>query len=374
MLTRPFRAAIAAVAVALLFVPTPPPALRAQAAAGVDAALLAGLRWRSIGPARGGRSIAVAGSAAGRTSTTSARPAAASGRRPTAASPGARSPTASSRRRRSAPSPWPSRTPTSSTSGWAKSSCAATSSRATASTSRPTAARRGRTWASTRRMVDRAASASIPTNPDIVYVAALGDPVRPEPGARRLQVEGRRQDVGARAVPRRQDRRRRSRRWIRRTPTCSTPALWEVVPHAALAVERRPGQRALQDDRRRHDLDRAHEEPRAAGAALGQDRRRRSRAPTATASTRIIEADGRRRVPLRRRRRDLEAGQRRPPAAPARVLLHAHLRRPAGEGHGLRPQHRHLPLDRRRQDAARRSACRTATTTTCGSRRTIRSG
>ena len=62
MRTRPFRAAIAAVAAAVLFVPTPPPALRAQAAAGVDAALLAGLRWRSVGPARGGRSIAVAGS------------------------------------------------------------------------------------------------------------------------------------------------------------------------------------------------------------------------------------------------------------------------------------------------------------------------
>ena len=62
MRTRPFRAAIAAVAAAVLFVPSPTPALRAQAAAGVDAALLAGLRWRSVGPARGGRSIAVAGS------------------------------------------------------------------------------------------------------------------------------------------------------------------------------------------------------------------------------------------------------------------------------------------------------------------------
>ena len=35
----------------------------AQPAGGVDAALLSGLRWRSIGPARGGRSQAVAGSA-----------------------------------------------------------------------------------------------------------------------------------------------------------------------------------------------------------------------------------------------------------------------------------------------------------------------
>jgi photosystem II stability/assembly factor-like uncharacterized protein len=62
MFTRPLRAAIAAIAVAVLFVPAPPPSLRAQAAAGIDASLLAGLRWRSIGPARGGRSIGVAGS------------------------------------------------------------------------------------------------------------------------------------------------------------------------------------------------------------------------------------------------------------------------------------------------------------------------
>src|SRR5688572_13980979 len=34
-----------------------------SATAGVDASLLSGLRWRSIGPARGGRSQAVAGSA-----------------------------------------------------------------------------------------------------------------------------------------------------------------------------------------------------------------------------------------------------------------------------------------------------------------------
>ena len=46
----------------------------------------------------------------------------------------------------------------------------------------------------------------------------------------------------------------------------------------------------------------------------------------------------------------------RSPAAPARVLLLAHLRRPEGEGHALRAQRRLLPLDRRRQDATRRSS------------------
>ena len=42
------------------------PALQAQAAPAIDASLLSGLRWRSIGPSRGGRSIAVAGSSSRR--------------------------------------------------------------------------------------------------------------------------------------------------------------------------------------------------------------------------------------------------------------------------------------------------------------------
>jgi len=66
MPTRHVRAVLGAISAigtvaVFAFLPAPAPALRAQAAA-VDASLLAGLRWRSIGPARGGRSIAVAGS------------------------------------------------------------------------------------------------------------------------------------------------------------------------------------------------------------------------------------------------------------------------------------------------------------------------
>ena len=63
-------AAVLALVLAALFVPDRLPDARplAQpaAAAGVDGALFAGLRWRSIGPARGGRSIAVGGSSARR--------------------------------------------------------------------------------------------------------------------------------------------------------------------------------------------------------------------------------------------------------------------------------------------------------------------
>ena len=64
MYIRPFRAAAAIMAaciVAFITVPQPATPVRAQSAPGVDPSLLAGLRWRSIGPARGGRSIAVAG-------------------------------------------------------------------------------------------------------------------------------------------------------------------------------------------------------------------------------------------------------------------------------------------------------------------------
>ena len=99
-------------------------------------------------------------------------------------------------------------------------------------------------------------------------------------------------------------------------------------------------------------MDRADEEHRAAGADLGQGRHRgvgrRQQPPL-----RHHRSEGRRHLHVGRRRRDVEADQRRPPHPPARVLLHAHLRRPEGEGHVLRPQYRAVPLGRRRQDAAR---------------------
>ena len=67
MFIRQVRAAAAFTGLCLIAfftLPVPARPIAAQAAqqtAGVDASLLAGLRWRSIGPARGGRSIAVAG-------------------------------------------------------------------------------------------------------------------------------------------------------------------------------------------------------------------------------------------------------------------------------------------------------------------------
>jgi photosystem II stability/assembly factor-like uncharacterized protein len=67
--TRPVIALIACALASAAIGIDSPPRLRAQAGAagvatGVDPAVLAGLRWRSIGPPRGGRSIAVGGSVA----------------------------------------------------------------------------------------------------------------------------------------------------------------------------------------------------------------------------------------------------------------------------------------------------------------------
>ena len=156
----------------------------------------------------------------------------------------------SSRRPRSAPSRSPSRTPTSSTSAWARRSCAATSSRATASTS-PTDA--GKTWTHVG-LEKTQAIARIrvhPTNPDIVYVAALGNPYGPNPERGVFKSTDGGKTWTRVALPRRQDRRRRSLDGSEEPGRALRRAVGGV-PHAALAVERRTRQRPLQDDRRRH--------------------------------------------------------------------------------------------------------------------------
>ena len=60
---------------------------------------------------------------------------------------------------------------------------------------------------------------------------------------------------------------------------------------------------------------------------------------------------GGRRLPLARRRQDLDEDQRRPRAPPARLVLQPHLRRPQGRGGGLRPQR---PASTAPRTAARR--------------------
>ena len=225
----------------------PPPWRRPVATATPSLAACAGAASaRRAADARPARPAATRG----RSSTTSARPAAASGRRPMAARPGRRSPTRRSRR---------------SSVG---------------------------------------AVAVAPSNPDVVYVGMgesqlrgniiqgdgvykttdarqdldahgaredhgrVADPRASDQSRHRLRggarqslcvrtpdrgvfrSQRRRQDLGARAVPRREDRRGRSgdRSEESRRPLCRAVG---GVPHAAFAVERRAGQRTVQVDRRR---------------------------------------------------------------------------------------------------------------------------
>ena len=82
----------------------------------------------------------------------------------------------------------------SSTSAAAKGCTGRTCRLATASTSRPTLARHGRTSACATRSRFRT-SRSIRRNPDRLFVAALGHPVRSERGTRHLSLDRRRKDV-----------------------------------------------------------------------------------------------------------------------------------------------------------------------------------
>ena len=214
-----------------------------------------------------------------------------------------------------------------------------------------------------------AASASTRSDPDLVYVAALGHTFGPERRARRLPLEGRRQDAGRRccssttstgAVDLRDGSREPARPLRRDSGRCS------ARPGASRAAA--PGSGALQVDRRRRHLEEARRQGPAEGP-LGQHRRQRL-AGAARARLRDDRGRGRRRLPLRRRGRHLAADERRPQPAPARLVLHPRLRRPEGRRHGLRAQRRSSSA---RWTAARRfaddRACRTATTTTCGSTR-----
>ena len=112
-----------------------------------------------------------------------------------------------------------------------------------------------------------------PKNPNIVFVAAIGHLVRGEPGARRLPHDGRRQDLEEGALQERERRRRRSRDRsgesagrVRGTLEYAAPAVVHV------RADERTGRRHLQVDRRRHDVEAAHD--RAAEGGHRQDRHR----------------------------------------------------------------------------------------------------
>ena len=116
-------------------------------------------------------------------------------------------------------------------------------------------------------------SASIPRNPDVVFVASFGKHGVPndERGVFKTTDGGKTwrktlfRDDKTGAVDISIDR-RNPERGLRRA--------LGGVPRRVPDVERRPGQRAVQVDRRRRDLDRDHAQPRPAGRRGRPDRRR----------------------------------------------------------------------------------------------------
>ncbi len=99
-----------------------------------------------------------------------------------------------------------------------------------------------------------------PTDPDVVYIAAQGYQGKAEPGTRHLSLDGRRGDLGARALrfggrgsQLAGDRRHQSAHSLRR--------LLAAPQVSVESRERRPGRRHLQDRRRRRQLGGAHGGP-----------------------------------------------------------------------------------------------------------------
>ena len=218
---------------------------------------------------------------------------------------------------------------------------------ATASTARPTPARRGRTSAWPTRATSRKVRVH-PTRPDLVYVAALGHAHGPnqERGVFRSRDGGktwehvlfRSEDAGASDLS-----------MDPHNPRILYASFWEARRNAVEPDQRRPGQRPVQVDRRRRHLDRDLAQQGPAQRHAGQDRRV-GLGRAARSRVRHRRGRRRRRVPLGRRRRDVGAAVRGSQPAPARLVLPPHLRRPARSRDGLGAEHRDLAVERRRQD------------------------
>ena len=140
-------------------------------------------------------------------------------------------------------------------------------------------------------------------------------------------------------------------------------ALWQGAPHALESRQRRARQRALSLQRWRHHLEASRRKWPSKGT-LWPHRRRRGR----EFRSRLCADRGRRRRPLSLRRwwRKLATRQRQPRLIAACLVLHAHHRRSAGSRHRLR---RWTWTSTARPTAAApstRSRFRTATITACG--------
>ncbi|CAA9294553.1 MAG: GH74 / GH33, partial [uncultured Gemmatimonadaceae bacterium] len=172
-------------------------------------------------------------------------------------------------------------------------------------------------------------------------------PVRAEPRARRLPHARRRAELAAGALRLRQHRRGGRGDGARQPER----ALRLDVARRAQAVDdhqRRARGGRVQEHRRRRPVDEARR--RAAERAGGQEQRRRHRRAPATRLRAGGGQAGRGALPLRGRGRDVDAGERRPAAHHAPVLLHDDHRRPGEPRRGVRGHRGLLQVHRRRPD------------------------
>ena len=210
-----------------------------------------------------------------------------------------------------------------------------------------------------------------PDDPDLVYVAAIGNPFAPNPERGRVPQPRRGRELGERPLRLGQHRRGGPRVRARRPEH----RLRQHVARRAKAMDDhlgRIGGRRLHLARRRRHLEPGHRRPSHRPARKirpgGQRGGPRPRLRAHRGSPRH-----RRRLPLRRPWRDLAPGHQLPADPQPALLLHEpggssdRSRHPLGDGRGALDEHG------RRPQLARPAPPRTATTTICGSIPTTRS-
>ena len=206
-----------------------------------------------------------------------------------------------------------------------------------------------------------------PQNPDIVYVAALGHLWGPNAERGRLPLDRWRRRPGSRCSTRGTgSRRRRSRHGPHRIRACSTPTFWEVGRKPWRLDSGGPGSglwKSTDGGDTWTDISRAPGLPRGVlgriGVTVSPANPERVWALVEAADGGVFRSDNAGRNWTKVNDQNILR---------QRAWYYSHIfADPQERRHGLRAQHRHLPLHRRRPHLRRHPHRRTATTTTCGS-------
>ncbi len=189
-----------------------------------------------------------------------------------------------------------------------------------------------------------------PTNPDIVYVCALGRTTGPqqERGVFKTTDGGKTWQRSLFANP---NTGCSGLSMDRRDPNTLVAGMWQVEMHTYAEIERRARQRRLPDARRRHDLEEARE--RAAEVAGRQDRRRHRAVEFEPDLRAHPDAEPGLALALRRRGRNVEGRELGSHAHRPRGLLHPHRGESGQPGRSPHRQQQLPPLDRRRPHVSR---------------------